>query len=81
MRCMHFKVFTKEYSFQGLIKVTGYVYPTYVGKSIGLNRFSAPILTIVLLKKGSCHLIEVTFYEPLSSMANNKVSMNGHDGN
>ena len=78
---MHFKVFTNEYSFQGLIKVTRHVYSTYVEKSLGLNRFIAPILTIVLLKKGSCHFIEVTFYEPLSSMANNRVGMNSHDGN
>lgn len=56
--------------------MTRHVYPTYVEKSIDLNRFSAPILNVVLmLKKGSCHLFEVTFYEPLSSMANNKVVM------
>ena len=56
--------------------MTRHVYPTYVEKSIDLNRFSAPILNVVLmLKKGSCHLFEVKFYEPLSSMANNKVVM------
>ena len=78
---MHFKVFTNEYSFQGLIKVIRHVNPTYVEKSVGLNHFSAPILTIVLLNKGSCHFIEVTLYEPLSSVANNIVGMNSHDGN